>query len=193
MSSVQYILRYLSLVPIQLFLLSLPAGGVLGQIRGNLMCDILLGDFGNPCLKTSAPVYFHPHPSPGFCISGTLSWMRNSTSWYWQTLVTVFWCEGEGSNCPGLIPWSCTQKSHFGGDSRPRIILPFVHRSGLPPWTGYLQIFRCPPYRLIPWPRGCLLGYCRLPWSGFFLRWGSPRELSIAVVVVVVHKYSGWP
>ena len=119
MGSAQYILRFLPFVPIWVALPALPAMGLLGQRWGRSRCNNLWGEFVTPHQKTSAPASLRPHPFPGCCTSGTLTWRRRATSWYPLLPATILWSEGGGTNYLGSIPWSCAQQLHFGGERQP--------------------------------------------------------------------------
>ena len=94
MTSVQYRLWYLPLVPIYIALYDLLSGIILVQRRGNPRCNSLLRKFGTTRLQNYSPLSFSTCTSAGYCISGTLPWNRYSTSWYYQPITTVWWSGG---------------------------------------------------------------------------------------------------
>ena len=95
-------------------------------------------------------------------------------AWCSKPLVTLWWREGIGYRCLGLITWSCVHQLSFGGDIPPWSISYNVYRSVMPLWTGGMKIFRCLPCRLRPWPCGLFPGAHRLPWPGNFPRTRLP-------------------
>ena len=154
MSGFQYRLRSSLLVPIWVALPDLPTWGLIGKRRGKPRYVILLDKFGTPHLKNSDLASFLPRPYPGCCTSGTLSLRRKATSWYSQTLNTVYWRVGEGYYYVAPIPWFYAQQLRFSGDILPHINLYVVHRFGPPLWTGDLWTFHYLPCRRRTWTRG---------------------------------------
>ena len=168
MGSVQYRLWTPPLVSIWGALPDLPAGGLIGKIRGSPRYVHLLRKIVTQHQQTSALTYFRPFLYLGCCNSGTMPWRRKATAWYLQPLTKVWWRGGGGYNYLGLIPWSCAHQFHSCDEIPPHSRLSIFRRFGLNPWTGDLGILNFTPYRRRLWTRGWLTSARRLPWPGGF-------------------------
>ena len=149
--SVQGRTRHLFLVTTWISLTALPAGEPLEQIWGKPSHGSLLGRFWDPHLWNSAPASSCPRPSTEYYTSDILYWIRTATAQCSRPLSKI-WCNAGGVYVYlEWTPWYFIQKFRFGVGIPPHSRLSIVQRSGLPLWTGSLQIFHFPTYRPRPW------------------------------------------